>query len=97
ARAALFPYTTLFRSKNGCSTKNLRDYLNVIKISTESVSKMGALGFVLTKHEEVPLNTLAEFEARVRHLFGGSANEELFYGHSGRSEEHTSELQSREN
>lgn len=69
--------------KNGCSTKNLRDYLNVIKISTESVSKMGALGFVLTKHEEVPLNTLAEFEARVRHLFGGSANEELFYGRSG--------------
>ncbi|MBD8088578.1 AAA family ATPase [Pseudomonas fluorescens] len=61
----------------------LRDTLPVIKISTESVSKLGALGFVLSKTEDAPLMTRDEYEAQVLHLYGGMANEELYNGLGG--------------
>lgn len=61
----------------------LYDAMNVIKISTESVSKMGALGFVLSKSEDVPLQTRQDYEERVCELYGGMANEELFYKEAG--------------
>lgn len=61
----------------------LYDAMNVIKISTESVSKMGALGFVLSKTEDVPLQTRQDYEERVCELYGGMANEEIFYKEAG--------------
>lgn len=70
------------RKTKGDVTK-LYDTLDVIKISTESVSKMGALGFVLSKSEDVPLQTRSEYENMVCELYGGMANEEIHYGESG--------------
>lgn len=70
------------RKLKGDVTK-LYDSLNVIKISTESVSKMGALGFVLSKSEDVPLQTRQDYEERVCELYGGMANEEIFYKEAG--------------
>lgn len=64
-------------------TSKLYDAMNVIKISTESVSKLGALGFVLSKTEDVPLQTRMDYEEKVCELYGGMANEELYYQAAG--------------
>lgn len=55
----------------------------LLKISTESVSKVGALGYVLSSSEDVSLQTLEEMEQDVIQLYGGVAAEELFYGARG--------------
>ena len=74
-------HSALVKKKGDLST--LREALPVIKISTESVSKLGALGFVLSKTEDAPLMTRNEYEAQVLHLYGGMANEELYHGLEG--------------
>lgn len=61
----------------------LEQHLDVIKISTESVSKMGALGFVLSKEKEAKLLSRADYESEIEHLYGGMANEEIYYGAAG--------------
>lgn len=63
--------------------KNLHDYIDVIKISTESVSKMGALGFVLSKEKELKLESLNDYENQIKQLYGGMVNEEIYYGAVG--------------
>lgn len=62
---------------------NLHDYIDVIKISTESVSKMGALGFVLSKEKELKLENLNDYENQIKQLYGGMVNEEIYYGAVG--------------
>ncbi|HEU4375470.1 MAG TPA: zinc metalloprotease, partial [Telluria sp.] len=49
----------------------------------ESVSKIGALGYVLQSGDDVSLRTLEELEQDVIQLYGGVAAEELFYGARG--------------
>lgn len=61
----------------------LKEQIDVIKISTESVSKMGALGFVLSKEKDAKLETLKDYEDQIMQLYGGMANEELYYGAAG--------------
>jgi cell division protease FtsH len=56
---------------------------HLLKISTESVSKLGALGYVLQSGDDVSLRTLEELERDVIQLYGGVAAEELFYGARG--------------
>lgn len=55
----------------------------LLKISTESVSKLGALGYVLSATPDADLQTLEELEQDVIQLYGGVAAEELFYGARG--------------
>jgi cell division protease FtsH len=74
-------HTTL--KKHNGDLKHLHDTLDTIKISTESVSKLGALGFVLSKTEEVALNSRNEYMDKIRHLYGGMANEEIYLGEAG--------------
>ena len=47
------------------------------------MSKIGALGYVLSASEDVMLQTLEEMEQGVIQLYGGVAAEELFYGSRG--------------
>jgi cell division protease FtsH len=47
------------------------------------VSKIGALGYVLSSGDDVSLRTLEELEQDVIQLYGGVAAEELFYGARG--------------
>lgn len=54
--------------------------LNVLKISTESLSNIGALGYVLSRIDDVPLESRREFEERICELYGGMANEEFILG-----------------
>ena len=69
--------------KQGLSLESIRERSDLLKISTESISKINALGFVLQSAEDAPLKTLAELEQDVMQLYGGVAAEELFYGKRG--------------
>jgi cell division protease FtsH len=67
----------------GMPLEQVKEKSNLLKISTESVSKIGALGYVLSSGEDVGLQTLEEMEQDVMQLYGGVAAEELFYGARG--------------
>ena len=69
--------------KQGMSWAEVKEKSHLLKISTEAVSKIGALGYVLSSQQDVGLRTLEELEQEVIHLYGGVAAEELFYGARG--------------
>ncbi|GAB3644763.1 AAA family ATPase [Ramlibacter alkalitolerans] len=69
--------------QQGKSLAEVKAQCRTLKISTEAVSKMGALGFVLSAGEDAKLNTRQELEQEVMQLYGGAAAEEMFYGESG--------------
>ena len=58
----------------------LFDKLHTLKISTESVSKLGALGYVLSRQSEDKLQRRDQLEHRIKRLYGGVACEEVKYG-----------------
>jgi cell division protease FtsH len=69
--------------RKGMPLAEVKEKSNLLKISTESVSKIGALGYVLSSGDDVGLQTLEEMEQDVMQLYGGVAAEELFYGARG--------------
>ncbi len=69
--------------RQGMSLEEVKEKSHLLKISTESVSKIGALGYVLNSGDDVSLRTLEELEQDVIQLYGGVAAEELFYGARG--------------
>jgi len=69
--------------RQGMSLAQVKEKSHLLKISTESVSKIGALGYVLQSGDDVSLRTLEELEQDVIQLYGGVAAEELFYGARG--------------
>ena len=69
--------------RQGMSWDEVKSKSHLLKISTESVSKIGALGYVLSSASDVSLQTLEELEQDVIQLYGGVAAEELFYGARG--------------
>lgn len=69
--------------KSGMSLAEVKEKSQLLKISTEAVSKLGALGYVLSSNDDVSLRTLEELEQDVIQLYGGVAAEELFYGARG--------------
>ena len=69
--------------RQGMALSDIKKISPLIKISTESVSKLGALGYVLSATPDVSLQTLEELEQEVMQLYGGVAAEELFYGARG--------------
>jgi len=69
--------------RQGMSLEEVKEKSHLLKISTESVSKLGALGYVLQSGDDVSLRTLEELERDVIQLYGGVAAEELFYGARG--------------
>jgi cell division protease FtsH len=69
--------------REGLSLAEVKDKSHLIKISTEAVSKIGALGYVLQSNDDMSLRTLEELERDVIGLYGGVAAEELFYGARG--------------
>jgi cell division protease FtsH len=69
--------------KKGVPLNEIKEKSTLLKISTESVSKLNALGYVLSSSDDVSLRTLEELEQDVMQLYGGVAAEELFYGARG--------------
>ena len=64
----------------GSSWASIKEKARLLKISTESVAKVGALGYVLSSQDEVGLKTLTQLEQEVIELYGGAAAEQIFYG-----------------
>jgi len=54
--------------------------MKVIKISSESISRANALGYVLSESDDMLLHSINELEKEVRILYGGVASEELVFG-----------------
>jgi cell division protease FtsH len=69
--------------RKGMPLDEVKEKSHLLKISTESVSKIGALGYVLSSGDDVHLQTLEEMEQDIMQLYGGVAAEELFYGARG--------------
>ncbi|TFW16398.1 AAA family ATPase [Massilia arenosa] len=69
--------------REGMSLDEVKEKSHLLKISTEAVSKIGALGYVLQSGDDMSLRTLEELERDVIQLYGGVAAEELFYGARG--------------
>ena len=67
----------------GLPLEQVKAQSSLLKISTESVSKLGALGYVLASSSDIGLQTLEELEQDVMQLYGGVAAEEIFYGARG--------------
>lgn len=69
--------------REGMPLHEVKEKSHLLKISTEAVSKLGALGYVLSSGDDMALRTLEELERDVIQLYGGVAAEELFYGARG--------------
>jgi cell division protease FtsH len=66
--------------KSTSSLDEAKSKINVLKISTESISKANALGYVLSKATEEHLSNRSELELKVKELYGGVAAEQVFLG-----------------
>jgi cell division protease FtsH len=69
--------------RQGLPLAEVKEKSHLLKISTEAVSKIGALGYVLQSNDDMSLRTLEELERDVVGLYGGVAAEEMFYGARG--------------
>ncbi len=66
--------------KNDFDMKKTEAEMKVIKISSESISRANALGYVLSESDDMLLHSIKDLEIEVRILYGGVAAEELIFG-----------------
>jgi len=59
----------------------VKEQNRVIKVSSESISDIGALGFVLNENsDEMMLQSIEELEWEIKQLYGGLAAEQVVFG-----------------
>jgi cell division protease FtsH len=66
--------------ENNNDLKATKEKMNLIKISSESISRANALGFVLSETNDNLLMSISEIEKEIKSLFGGVASEEIVFG-----------------
>jgi len=67
-------------AENDNDMQKTQEEMKVIKISSESISRANALGYVLSESDDLLLHSIAELEKEVKILYGGVASEELIFG-----------------
>ncbi|MEA3434355.1 MAG: AAA family ATPase, partial [Campylobacterota bacterium] len=68
----------------GGELEQIKEATRILKISSESISQIGALGFAMREqHDEMLLQSIEEMEWELRQLYGGIAAEQTVYGKSG--------------
>jgi cell division protease FtsH len=67
-------------AENDNDMEKTEEAMKVIKISSESISRANALGYVLSESDDILLHSINELEKEVRILYGGVASEELVFG-----------------
>jgi len=72
-------FTQTMKENEGDIEKT-KEKMKVIKISSENISRVNALGYVLNESEDILLSSITELEKEVRILYGGVASEELVFG-----------------
>jgi len=75
-----FCYFETLCKENHNNKENIIKNLDVLKISSESIAKYNALGFVLNSENDSHLRTKNQLENDIIKLYGGVAAEEFFYG-----------------
>jgi cell division protease FtsH len=71
---------SLTMQENGLDIEKTKEKMKVIKISSENISRVNALGYVLNESEDILLSSITELEKEVKILYGGVASEELVFG-----------------
>lgn len=66
--------------ENNSDIQKTEEQMKVIKISSENISRVNALGYVLSESDDMLLHSVSELEKEVRILYGGVAAEELVFG-----------------
>ena len=66
--------------ENDNDIEKTQKQMRVIKISSENISRVNALGYVLSESDDMLLHSIKELEIEVRILYGGVAAEELIFG-----------------
>ena len=66
--------------ENNMDIEKTKEQMKVIKISSENISRVNALGYVLSESDDMLLHSIYELEKEVRILYGGVAAEELIFG-----------------
>ena len=69
-----------YLAEKGLSLSEIKDKIKLLKISSESIAKYKALGFVLNENEGNLLKKRSEYEEDIISLYGGYAAEEIFCG-----------------
>ena len=67
-------------NENDGDIEKTKEQIKVIKISSENISRVNALGYVLNESEDILLSSISELEKEVKILYGGVASEELVFG-----------------
>lgn len=68
----------------GGEPEQIKEATRILKISSESISQIGALGFAMREQQdEMLLQNIEEMEWELRQLYGGIAAEQTVYGKSG--------------
>jgi cell division protease FtsH len=71
----------------------VKEKMGVLKISLKSNSRSGALGFVFKRPKVGFLRTQDGIKKDIKTLYGGTINEEIFYGKNGRSNGAVNDIQ----
>ena len=66
--------------KNKKSLEKTKKAMTVIKISSESISRVNALGYVLSESDDKLQRDVSSFEDEIKSLYGGVAAEEVIFG-----------------
>ena len=68
----------------GGELQQIKESTRILKISSESISQIGALGFTMREqHDRMLLQNIEDMEWELRQLYGGIAAEQTVYGKSG--------------
>jgi len=68
----------------GGDMAQVKEATRILKISSESISQIGALGFAMREQDDsMLLENIGEMEWTLRQLYGGIAAEQTLYGESG--------------
>jgi cell division protease FtsH len=70
----------LTMAENNFDIKATEKKIKVIKISSENISRINALGYVLNESEDILLHSINELEKEIQVLYAGVATEELIFG-----------------
>jgi cell division protease FtsH len=70
----------LTMAENGLDMEQTEKKMKVIKISSENISRINALGYVLSEGEDMLLHSIAQLEREIQVLYAGVATEEMIFG-----------------
>lgn len=63
----------------GYDLEKIKSEIKIVKISSESISQFGVLGYVMNENDDTSLTTRDILEEEIISLYGGYASEDLFY------------------